>query len=57
MDSERRYGQPKTEEQRKQSHKAKFGTSELPPRGTGLKTWKKGLARDSHDKYSNPDRY
>jgi len=28
---------PKTDEQRKMNHKKKFGTTKLPPRGTGLK--------------------
>jgi len=31
-----RKGRPKTEEERLATHKARFGTSELPPRGTGL---------------------
>lgn len=31
-----RRGRPKTEEERLATHKARFGTSELPPRGTGL---------------------
>ena len=30
-------GQPKTEEERKENHEKKYGTDELPPRGTGLK--------------------
>jgi len=30
------YGIPKTEEERKETHKAMFGTTELPPRGTRL---------------------
>ena len=32
----RRFGNPKTEAERRATHKAKFGTSKLPPRGTGL---------------------
>lgn len=32
----RRYGQPLTEEERTQRHYATFGTTNLPPRGTGL---------------------
>jgi len=32
----RRNGNPKTNEERKKTHKAKFGTSKLPKRGTGL---------------------
>ncbi len=31
-----RLGQPKTQAQRLATHKARYGTSELPPRGTGL---------------------
>ena len=31
-----RYGNPKTEQERLATHKALYGTSELPPRGTGL---------------------
>ena len=31
-----RFGQPKTEEERRLTHKALYGTEELPPRGTGL---------------------
>jgi len=33
----RRYGNPRTDEERKKRHKAKYGTTKLPPRGTGLK--------------------
>jgi uncharacterized protein YneF (UPF0154 family) len=32
----RRFGQPLTEEERRQRHYALYGTTELPPRGTGL---------------------
>jgi len=32
-----RYGVPKTEAQRLATHKARYGSSELPPRGSGLK--------------------
>lgn len=38
QDRQRRYGNPKTDEERRKRHKALYGTSELPPRGTGLKT-------------------
>ena len=31
----RRYGKPKTNAERRETHKAKYGTSKLPPRGTG----------------------
>lgn len=33
---QRRSGKPRTEVERIKRHKAKFGTSALPPRGTGL---------------------
>ena len=32
----RRFGKPKTEMERKRKHRVRFGTSALPPRGTGL---------------------
>ena len=32
----RRYGQPRTEEERLKRHFERYGTIELPPRGTGL---------------------
>ena len=32
----RRFGHPLTEEERRQRHYALYGTTELPPRGTGL---------------------
>ena len=31
-----RLGHPKTDEERLETHKALYGTSDLPPRGTGL---------------------
>jgi len=33
---EPRFGQPKTEEERRQTHLALYGGKTLPPRGTGL---------------------
>ena len=33
---ERRLGRPKTEEERRATHQAIYGTTELPPRGSGL---------------------
>jgi hypothetical protein len=33
----RRFGNPKTEKERKATHFKKFGTKKLPPRGSGLK--------------------
>jgi len=41
----RRMGHPKTEAERRATHKARFGTTKLPPRGTGLaypSSYKKG---------------
>jgi len=32
-----RMGKPKTETERRLTHKRKFGTETLPPRGTGLR--------------------
>jgi len=32
-----RRGKPKTEEERMATHMARFGNTELPPRGTGLR--------------------
>lgn len=32
----RPYGVPKTEEERRATHEALYGTTELPPRGTGI---------------------
>ena len=33
----RRGGHPKTNAQRRATHQRKYGTSKLPPRGTGLR--------------------
>jgi len=35
-DGIRKFGQPRTDEERKQRHKSLYGTDNLPPRGTGL---------------------
>ena len=35
---QRRFGNPRTEEERRKRHKSRFGTSKLPLRGTGLKS-------------------
>jgi hypothetical protein len=40
----RRYGQPLTEEERRQRHYATFGDTNVPPRGTGLGN--PGVARE-----------
>lgn len=34
----RRFGQPRTEQERRERHLALYGTESLPPRGTGLKS-------------------
>lgn len=33
----RKFGKPRTEEERRRRHKRLYGTSKVPPRGTGLK--------------------
>ena len=38
---ERRFGKPRTEEERKVRHKRIYGEDELPARGSGLKKVKK----------------
>lgn len=38
-----RKGRPKTEEERKATHRARFGNTELPPRGTGLRRRFRGV--------------
>lgn len=35
-DGKRRFGNPRTDEERRRRHKKLYGTSELPPRGAGL---------------------
>jgi len=37
-EEERRFGQSRTEEERRKRHFERFGTTELPPKGTGLLT-------------------
>jgi len=32
-----RFGRPKTDAERRREHKRRFGTTKLPPRGTGLR--------------------
>jgi len=34
---DRRMGNPRTDEERRERHRERYGTEELPPRGTGLK--------------------
>ena len=36
-DGIRRFGKPKSEEERKKRHKRLYGTSKLPKRGSGLR--------------------
>jgi len=44
MSEERRYGRPRTDQERQLRHFQRTGEllpiDQLPPRGTGLKTWK-----------------
>lgn len=37
QDGQRRYGNPRTDEERRKRHQQIHGTSKLPPRGTGLR--------------------
>ena len=37
-DGIRRKGKPRSNAERKKRHKAKYGTTKLPPRGSGLKS-------------------
>jgi len=34
-----RMGRPKTDAERRKTHRKRFGTSKLPPRGTGLRRY------------------
>jgi len=36
-DGKRRFGKPRTDEERRKRHRKMYGTSKLPPRGTGLR--------------------
>jgi len=36
-DGRRRYGKPRTDEERRMRHYRRYGTTRLPPRGTGLR--------------------
>ena len=42
---QRRFGNPKTEQERKITHKARFGNSKLPPRGTGRQRYAEMLKK------------
>jgi len=44
----RRKGRPRTEEERRARHKRLYGTTELPPRGTGLRFEKGHLPKRSY---------
>lgn len=37
QDGNRKYGKPRTDAERRKRHKRLYGTSKLPPRGTGLR--------------------
>lgn len=37
QDGQRRFGHPRTDEERRKRHKKLYGNSKLPSRGTGLK--------------------
>ena len=37
QDGKRRMGKPRTDAERRKRHKSLYGTSKLPPRGTGLR--------------------
>jgi len=41
---DRRYGYPKTEEERMMTHYQRYGTTVLPPRGTGLRLGTRSLS-------------
>ena len=47
--SPRRRGKPKTTTQRRARHKSLYGTTKLPPRGTGLKRQRSGSYLDYFD--------
>jgi len=49
-----RYGRPLTEAERRQKHYAQFANSNLPPRGTGLQTWKAGQGQVVRKKLETP---
>jgi len=51
-----RKGKPKTSEERKKTHKAKFGTSKLPKRGTGLNRYDSVLIKKLKGLASAKDR-
>jgi len=38
-----RRGKPKSDEERRKTHKARFGSSKLPPRGTGQRRRREGV--------------
>lgn len=50
----RRYGRPLTEAERRQKHYARFVDPNLPPRGTGLQTWKAGQGQIAQKKLEIP---
>ena len=44
QDGNRRFGKPRTDAERKIRHKKLYGTSKLPPRGTGILGKIKGVS-------------
>ena len=44
---ERRYGQPRTDEERRERHYKRFRTRQLPPRGTGLNRMQRDSTKGS----------
>ena len=45
----RRYGEPKSEEERATEHEARFGSKEVPPRGSGHEEMKKTMASEERE--------
>jgi hypothetical protein len=47
MQEQKRFGKPRTDAERKKRHQQRYGTTNLPPRGTGKKIDKKGKKKES----------
>jgi len=45
QDKMRRFGNPRTDEERRKKHKRLYGTMKLPKRGTGLRNLNERIAR------------
>ena len=54
QDGNRRYGRPRTNAQRRARHKKLYGTSKLPPRGTGLKYGPEANPEATYGPEANP---